>query len=85
MIRRGLLFVIAAIVLCAPASARVYPGVIEQAGICVYAIGPAPEDKDVVLRRFIEAVNAHKYRHRRAVREPKRPIADKVCQFVAER
>jgi hypothetical protein len=63
----------------------VYPGVVESPGICLYAIGPAPEDKDVILRRFVEAVNAHKFRHRRAVREPKRPVADNVCRFVAER
>ncbi|MDP9137287.1 MAG: hypothetical protein M3N38_03820, partial [Pseudomonadota bacterium] len=83
MIRRGIIALIAGAVLCAPAAARVHTGVVEAPGICVYAIGPAPEDKDVVLKRFVEMVNAQRFRHRRAVREPKRPQQDSHCRFVA--
>jgi hypothetical protein len=81
---RGLLALTVLLALCAPASARVYPGVVEAPGICVYAIGPAPEGKEVVLRRFVEMVNAQRFRHRRAVREPK-PKTEQVCQFLAQR
>ena len=82
---RGLVVLIAWAVLCTPAFARGYPGHVEAPGICVYAIGPAPEGKEVVLRRFVETVNAQRFRHRRAVREPKSNPDDARCRFMAER
>ncbi len=85
MILRGFFALVAFVALCAPASAREVPGTVQAPGICVYAIGPAPEDKDITLKRFVEALNARRSRHRsRAHAEPE-PRPEDVCKFVAGR
>ncbi len=84
MVLRGILALVALVALSVPASAREVAGVVKAPGICVYAIGPAPEDKDIILKWFVEQLNARRFRHRRAVAEPK-PRIENVCKFVAGR